>query len=379
MPGAKHADEILARHVGDPVTVVTPKGEVAGVLRSADPQALVLEVGTGDQSASRSCGAMATSRTFGCRRARASTSRAGVAARDEEAGKHTVEVTYRADGLSWGADYLAIFDEAQKTIDFSAWATLRNATGTRRSTAPSSRWSAAAPRAGQPVPALRPRCRARPTPSTRYTVPTPVHVGNGESVQVELMPPRLAAKARSVVTYEAMHDLSAELSGVPGDRLHACSTASVPGAQHAEVAVEIDVARREAAPRRQGARVPPPGEVTRAPRGAQRRAARASSGVARIRLASHNELTGERPASACNIDERAHTITEKIEVKLENKAKGAADVVVREFMWRYRSGRSIRPTRAPRVEGGRAGAGVPRQRSRRRQEVADVHVVYTYP
>src|SRR6476620_4634957 len=49
VPGATTPDEILARHVGDQVTIVTPKGEVAGILRSADPQALVLEVGTGDQ------------------------------------------------------------------------------------------------------------------------------------------------------------------------------------------------------------------------------------------------------------------------------------------------------------------------------------------
>ena len=49
VPGATTPDEILARHVGDQVTIVTPKGEVAGVLRSADAQALVLEVGAGDQ------------------------------------------------------------------------------------------------------------------------------------------------------------------------------------------------------------------------------------------------------------------------------------------------------------------------------------------
>src|SRR5262249_19154727 len=48
-PGATTPDEILARHGGDAITVVTPKGEVAGTLRSVDAQAIVVEVGAGDQ------------------------------------------------------------------------------------------------------------------------------------------------------------------------------------------------------------------------------------------------------------------------------------------------------------------------------------------
>ena len=89
-------------------------------------------------------------------------------------GKHTVEVTYRADGLTWAADYLAIFDEAQKTIDFSAWATLRNATGTSFDGAELTLVSggAVAPRRRQSV--LLRQSPPRPaTPPTRFTVPTP--------------------------------------------------------------------------------------------------------------------------------------------------------------------------------------------------------------
>jgi hypothetical protein len=49
VPGANTPDEILSRHVGDSITIVTPKGEVTGVLRSVDQQALVIEAGTADQ------------------------------------------------------------------------------------------------------------------------------------------------------------------------------------------------------------------------------------------------------------------------------------------------------------------------------------------
>ncbi len=38
---------------------------------------------------------------------------------------------------------------------------------------------------------------------------------------------------------------------------------------------------------------------------------------------------------SCAFDDRARTIHEKIEVKLENKSKQATEVVVREFAWRW--------------------------------------------
>jgi hypothetical protein len=129
VPGATTPDEILARHVGDPVTVVTPKGEVAGVLRSVDAQALVVEVGTGADrrlQVMRRDGYVQDVRLP----ATANVDKPSLVWRlsSKKAGKHTVEVSYRADGLSWSADYLAILDQTAKSIDFSAWATIKNAT-----------------------------------------------------------------------------------------------------------------------------------------------------------------------------------------------------------------------------------------------------------
>jgi hypothetical protein len=243
-----------------------------------------------------------------------------------------VEVTYRADGLTWAADYLAIFDEAQKTIDFSAWATLRNSTGTGFDGAELTLVSggSSAPVAINPY---MPTAQRPATPVARYTVPSLIHVGNGESVQVELMPTRLGAKARSVITYEAVQDLSANYQAYPATDCTLLS-ASVPGSGRAEVAVEVDVPNGKQLPDgrvrvfKRPAKSPDRLEVLGEDQ------LHAGAGVARIKLASHTELTGERRATACNIDERARTITEKIEVKLENKAKAAADVVVREFLWR---------------------------------------------
>ncbi|HUS33150.1 MAG TPA: hypothetical protein VMZ53_31830, partial [Kofleriaceae bacterium] len=127
VPGANTPDEILARHVGESITIVTPKGEVSGTLRSVDAQALVIESANSLQVLRRDGYVQDIRLPVG-----KSVDKPSLVWRltAKKPGKHSVEVTYRADGLTWAADYLAIFDEGAKTIDFSAWATLRNSTGT---------------------------------------------------------------------------------------------------------------------------------------------------------------------------------------------------------------------------------------------------------
>ena len=351
VPGATTPDEILAHHVGDQVTIVTPKGEVSGVLRSVDPQALVIEAAQNLQVLRRD-GYVQDIRLP----VKGSVDKASLVWRlaAKKPGKHNVEVTYRADGLTWAADYLAIFDEAQKTIDFSAWATLKNSTGTTFDNAELTLVSG-----GQTAPTLinpyAPVVQRPPTPITRYTVPALIHVGNGESVQVELIPTKVGAKARSVVTFEAVQDLSATYQGYPATDCTLLS-ASVPGSGRAEVAVEVDVPSGKQLP---DGRV----RVFKRPAKSPERLEvlgedqlHAGAGVARIKLATSTDVTGERRATACNIDERARTITEKIEVKIENKAKAAADIVVREFLFRSPVWR-IDPS-DENVKGSRAGAQV---------------------
>jgi hypothetical protein len=338
VPGATSPDEILARHVGDPVTVMTPKGEVNGVLRSVDAQAIVLEVGSGDarrlQILRRDSYVQDIRLPAGTK-----SDRASLVWRlaTKKPGKHKVEVTYRAEGLSWGADYLAIFDEGAKTIDFSAWATLRNSSGASfdgaEVTLVSGGAASSAPNVYNPYGTL-PRQTA---PSSRFVVPTPVRVGNGESVQVELVPPRVATKARTIVAFEAVQDLSPNYQAYPATDCSMLAT-SVAGSSRAEVNVEVDL---------QGVKQLPEGRVRVFKRAKDsdrlevlaEDQLKTSSGLARIRLASHSELSGERHTSGCKFDESARTLSEKVEVKLENKSKQSVDVVVREFMWRYPSWR----------------------------------------
>jgi hypothetical protein len=338
VPGAATPDEILQRHVGEPITVTTPKGEVAGVLRSVDAQALVVEVGSGDQrrlQVMRRDGFVQDIRLA----IAAGSDRPSLVWRvaAKKPGKHEVEVSYRAEGLAWTTDYLAILDEAQHALDFSAWATVKNATTATFDNAELTLVdpAAAAAAAGKPVAA-----------PARFTVPGWVRLGSGESVQVELFPPRTAAKPRTVVVFEAMPDQSASFQQFQAVDCNQLATSV--GTARAEVALEVDVPTKAALPdgrvrlfKRTGSRLE---VVTEDP-------LRSIAGVARIRLSPDGDVTGERHAVSCNYDEHAHVIKEKIEVKLENKGKQVVDVVAREFLWRWpmfkiESDESPRGTRA---------------------------------
>jgi hypothetical protein len=301
IPGATTPDEILARHVGEQVSVVTPKGDVAGVLRSVDAQAIVVE-SAGHLQVMRRDGFVQDVRLA------AGVEKPTLAWRlaTKRPGKQTVELTYRADGMSWTADYLAIYDEAAKSLDFAAWATIKNASGATFDDA-----------------ALL-LARAQ----TTYAVPSRVHLGAGETVQVELIP-RRAVKPRTVVAYEAIQDLSPSFQQYPASDCTQLSS-TPQGQGRADVALEIDVPNalpdgRVRLFQRRPDRVELVGED----------ALRISGKVVRIRVASDRDVTGERHAVSCTVDERARTIHEKIEVKLANRGKAPVDVVVREFLWRF--------------------------------------------
>lgn len=351
VPGATTPDALLARHIGDPVTIVTARGDVTGVLRSADAQALVVEVGTG---AARRLQVMRRDGYVQDIRLPAGTGaetpslvwRLGTM----KPGKHTVEVTYRAVGLTWSADYLAVFDETARTVDFFAWATVRNATGTAFDSAALTLISSQGPQA--PVTSTRGTLPRQSVRTTRFDVPNPVRIGNGESVQVELVPSRRGAKARSVITFEAVQDLSPNYQVFPAIDCAMLNLTSA-GTGRAAIAIEVPLAGSQQLPE---GRV----RVFKRAKGSDRLDLlvedhlRTTTDSARIQLARHGDLTGERRTSNCTLDERARTLSEKVEVKLQNAGKQPADVVVREYMWRFPVWR-IDPSDES-VKGVRAGA-----------------------
>jgi hypothetical protein len=322
VPGAATPTQLLERHVGDAVTIVTPKGEIAGVLRAADEQTLVVEIGTGDQ---RRLSVMRRDFVQDVRLPAGTSDQPSLVLRvaGKKPGKHAVELTYRATGLTWSADYLAVLDDAARAMDFSAWATVKNATGTSFERAELTL------AAGGATPAVA-ATGGKPTGLLRFTVPSPIRLAAGDAVQVELVPTRVAAKVTPVVTYEAMEDPSSGYQDFPGADCTEFAGSGIGGT--AELALELAVPSPTPLPegkvrlfRRQGQRLDIVSEED----------LRSSAGFARIKLAGDAEVTGERKAVSCNVDERAKTIHERVTVRVENRGKLAVDVVVREYIWRW--------------------------------------------
>src|SRR5205085_3353609 len=152
------------------------------------------------------------------------------------------ELAYRATGLAWTADYLAVLDEPGKLIDFSAWATIKNTTGATFDAADVTLVTGGVTATGGATQTQA----ARPLPvPMRYTVPHPVRIAAGDTVQVELAPPRVAAKARPVIVFEPTPDQSAAHQGYPNVD---CTAGAGGGSGHSEIAVELDVPAQLALP-----------------------------------------------------------------------------------------------------------------------------------
>lgn len=323
VPGATTPTELLARRIGETITVLTTKGEVRGVLRSVDDQTLVVEVGAGEHSrlaVMRRDGYVLDVRVPGARSDRPSL---GWRAATRKPGKHTVELSYRAGGITWIADYLAVLDDAGKALDFSAWATVTNATGAGFERAELTLVS------GGTLASYAHGSVPRP-PATSFSVPSPVRLAAGDSVRLELVPARTAARVRPIVVYEPAADEAANHQDEPSID---CSSGTLGGSGgRSTVALEVDVPAQVTLPdgpvrlfRRRGDRLEVVSEDV----------LRATAGVARIKLARDGDITGARRALSCNVDERAQTIEEKIEIRVENKGKQATEVVIRDFAWRW--------------------------------------------
>lgn len=321
VPGATTPTEIITRSIGEQVAVTTPKGEVTGTLRAVDNDSIVVETVAG-------LAVLRRANVLDLRIANASAGRPTLVWRvaAKQPGKHDVELTYRAEGLAWTADYLAVVDDAAQTVDFTALANIKNATGATFERAHLTLVSGA-----YGAPALYGLAPRPPAPPSRYVIPQPVTLATGQAVQVELMPRKTGTRFRPVVAFEAMPDPSPSYQGYPNTDCTQFSGAGM-GPGRADLTAELDVANSVVLPdgrarlfRRTAGRTELVSEDPIA----------SASGTVRIRLATDGDIVGQRRATACKLDESARTLAEKVEVKITNRGKATADVVVREFAWRW--------------------------------------------
>lgn len=190
---------LLAASVGKPVAITTAAGELAGTLRAVSDDALVVEgsdralrivprgpqllavklpAGNGDHAPALEW------RLTGAR-----------------PGRHAVEVSYRAEQVSWRPAYTAVLAD-DGSIELSSWATIINRTGADFVDAR----VALTAGGGDGVFATLGMVPGRPatTKPRTWQVATPVTLRHDQPVQVELAPKKLVAKPRTAIVFEAL-------------------------------------------------------------------------------------------------------------------------------------------------------------------------------
>jgi hypothetical protein len=335
--GLGSPEKLLKRYVNKEITVTTSRGEIKGTLRAVDSEALVIETGSGagkaveivrrgpnllDVKLAAGDSTLATEPTLIWKVV------------SKKPGKQSIEVSYRTAGLRWDADYTATLDETKNSVDLSAWATIHNDTGVEFDDAELVLVTGILDQA-QPQPQYGGYgyvTRAPTVEPTSFTVPREVTIAAGGTVQVELMPARSGVAARKVVVYETVLDQSAQWQYSPNTDCYGYVPAN---AARGELALEVDTPTKGS--------VLPEGKVRVFKRkgdgvellGEDNLKVNASTGSARLRLGADESVYGERRQVECKLDDRARTLREKIEVKVENKGKEAVEVTLKEYMYRW--------------------------------------------
>ncbi len=318
------AESLLVRQLGKPVTVVLTQGEVVGILRAVSAESLVLETGGKGLEIVR-------------RGEHVLDIKLGPASFEQEPtlewklvskqpGKQTVDVSYRTAGLSWQPEYTAVLGDRDE-VDFTAWATVRNDTGLALVAAELTLFSgglATLPPGG------RATTRGPVASPLQFKVKRPTDLPSGQAMQVELAPRRAGVAARRRIILEPIGDQSASYQGTPA---YDCYSYTPGGGPRAEHMLELDgpgpvlPEGRLRVFRRQGAELLAVGEDTLRVNGA--------SGALRIRVGVASDLIAERKQVECRQDGGGRSMRERIEVKIENKGKATADVIVREYLYRW--------------------------------------------
>lgn len=310
-------DELLAHQIGKPIVATLAQGEVRGVLRALSFGFLVIEtdgaggkaielVRRGDQLLDLKFGAadVATEPTLRWTLAGA------------KPGTHAIEVSYHASGLSWLPSYTAVLAD-DDTVDFSAWATIANRSGLDLD--------------GAQVTLLSGDPGKLPTAAAGFKLPRPIDLPADHDLQVELAPRRAGVHGRRVTLFEAAADLSSGYTASPASD---CYGYAATGG-HAEVALELDGSGPALPPGRLRVLRRSGGETVLG-RDEQLRVD-SGSGTIRVRLGAADTVTGERTQVECEVDGTGRSLREDIKVDVTNTGKAAVDVVVREYLFRWRN------------------------------------------
>lgn len=326
-------DELLRGWIGRPVDVRTAAGTLAGPLLAVFPDHLVLGDGAG--------GVRLVARPAEVRgpRGEAAAPRLHWTLAAARSGARELEAVYAARSLAWEAAYALVLEAGdRKRAWLHGWLSISNQTGAdlraEKATLADRAFVRPKPAATTPAPAT-----SEPPPGRRIPLAAPLAIPAG--AQLEL--PLLAGGARSVAAR------TTAVFDPIGDRLDQARRrpvatrwygAALGGEERAlDTYVEVDLAAAGLS-----AAELPPGDVVvleRAkdgellPLGRARAFNHASqSKTLRLAIGTVPDLVGRRRVTEFSRDDVGHRLIEELTIEIENRRAGAADVLVREHLYR---------------------------------------------
>jgi len=209
-------DKLLQRYVDQPIDVATKDDQVKrGTLLSYDPASLVLQDAGGgltllNRGEVRQVGlkelpkGLITRPTLVWR------------VRADAAGEEPLEVSYMTGGMAWHAEYVAVLDESETSLDLQGWASVENHSGATYDDAKVKLVAGSIHRAQQPRPVYRELMAAKAAGSMEiqergffeyhlYEVPLRATLANNEVKQMGLLHAS-GVKTVKRFTYDAGRD-----------------------------------------------------------------------------------------------------------------------------------------------------------------------------
>ena len=122
------ADEILSKHIDRPITIdLENGGKISGTLLAFDGAQIVLQ----------STALQIVQRENNVRNIELAALPGGLITKPtlvwqidaKKEGEHLAKVAYQTAGIAWNADYTAVASADDRTLDLSAWVTIRNQSG----------------------------------------------------------------------------------------------------------------------------------------------------------------------------------------------------------------------------------------------------------
>ncbi len=253
----------------------------------------------------------------------------------KKAGVHEFDLGYRAHGMTWTADYTAVYNPVTRKVDLSAYATIRNSTGSdfRDAKVRLVHRTLEVSNSGYGVVAA---IDGSPGATKSFDLKRAVNSATGERVQLDLFTPITDRPARTLLVYEPIKGVA--YSGYPNTDCYSYSVQ--PTSKTSYRYLEVDLGDTASS----GSLPPGDARVFRTTKNgalelvSEEHIQLGGGGKKiRIKVGTATNQKATRKQLECRVDERAKELHEKVEITVKNQGKKAVAMVLRENMARWPS------------------------------------------